>query len=269
MLSALICTKNESRNIKDCLEALSFADELIVIDDNSTDATVNIAKEAGAKVFTRTLDSDWAAQRNFGLKQCTGDWFLVVDADERIERDLARKIQDIVNSGSHERMCYQLLRENTFEGRRPMHGHLHSDWVSRLFPASPEVRYEGRVHERLVTPYPIGKIKGAVMSHCPYADWDAYYRKINRYAELMALENFERGKRSGFWLDILVRPVWAFFKMYVINKGFLDGKAGFIFAMNYYFYTMAKYVRLRSMSDGDRVNVNFYNPPVARMSVNE
>ena len=92
MISAIILTKNEEKNIVDCLKSLSFCDEIVVIDDNSTDETVLLAKKHGAQVFVHELSGDFSQQRNFSLTKVTGDWVLFIDADERVSQDLQKEI---------------------------------------------------------------------------------------------------------------------------------------------------------------------------------
>lgn len=242
MISALLCVKNESHNMADCLKTLAFADEVVVIDDFSTDDTVQIARDFGAKVFQRQMQGDWSSQRNFGIQQCTYDWIFVIDADERVSQKLASEIQEKVGS---QLCCYQVQRENRFHFNRATHGILRPDWVTRLFPKS-ECHYEGFVHEKLVSSLPVNRImsKGGKLFHYTYDNWDAYFGKFNRYTELMARQQYQQGKRANFWFDIVIRPWIAFFKMYILKRGFLDGKLGFILSVNHFFYTMTKYVRL-------------------------
>lgn len=91
MLSVLLCIKNEAEHLPACLDSLAFADEIVVIDDESVDASKDIVLSRGAKYFSRKMDNDWSEQRNFGLQQCQGNWILVVDADECISETLAKK----------------------------------------------------------------------------------------------------------------------------------------------------------------------------------
>lgn len=251
MLSALLCVKNEQEHLQACLDSLHFVDEIVVIDDESTDATAEIAKKANAKYFRHKMNDDWSAQRNFGLEQCSGDWILVIDADERVSTELAAGIVSIVKNEKLNKRAYQLRRENYFEREEPLHGVLRTDWVKRLFPKE-GARYEGLVHEKVITPYATEKVYVGSLSHLPYADWDEYFGKFNRYTKLAAKQKFEHDDRAKvyFVFDILIRPFFAFLKMYFLERGFLDGKVGFILSVNHYFYTMTKYVRLMALKEG-------------------
>ena len=218
MLSVLICAKNESRNLLDCIRSVSFADEIVVIDDYSNDGTVELAQGHGCRVIQRRMNGDWSAQRNFGIEQCKGDWVLVLDADERVSAELRNSIIDKLTV-------------------------LRSDWVTRLFMKS-HAHYEGLVHERVVSDVPVRRIHNGVLYHYSYRNWSSYYLKLNHYTDLLA-EQLERDdRRVNFWFDIMFRPWLGFFKMYFLKKGFLDGKMGFILSVNHAFYTFTKYVKL-------------------------
>ncbi len=251
MLSVLLCVKNEQEHLQACLDSLHFADEIVVIDDDSTDETADIAQKAAVKYCRHKMNDDWSAQRNFGLEQCSGDWVLVIDADERVSTELAAGIVNIVKNDKLNRRAYQLRRENYFEREEPLHGVLRTDWVKRLFPKE-GARYEGLVHEKVITPFPTEKIYVGSLTHLPYADWDEYFGKFNRYTKLAAKQKFEHedAAKVSFVFDILIRPIFAFLKMYFLERGFLDGKVGFILSVNHYFYTMTKYVRLMALKEG-------------------
>ena len=132
--------------------------------------------------------------------------------------------------------------QNRFHYNKATHGVLRSDKVLRLFPKQ-GAYYTGLVHEKLHTSGSDGLLKG-VLYHYTYDNWDAYFGKFNKYTQLMAKQQYESGKRANFWRDIVLRPWVAFFKMYILKRGFLDGKLGFILSVNHFFYTMTKYVRL-------------------------
>lgn len=242
-LSVVITTKNEEANISDCLLSCSFAKEIILVDDNSSDNTLEIAKNFNAKIFERSLDGDWGAQKSFGISKATCSWILLIDADERCSKELALEIENVVNNDK--KAAYYIHRENKFRYFKATHGVLRTDRVKRLMPRE-GASVEGRVHEQYISSYPDDSLKGALY-HYTYQDWDKYYAKLNKYANLVAIKNFEKGKRCNFFLDVILKPLWAFFKVYVINLGFLDGKIGFMLSANHYSYTLQKYVRLYTL----------------------
>lgn len=245
MLSVLLCIKNEQAHLQACLNTLSFADEIVVIDDESVDQSADIAKKPGSKYFCRKMDDDWSAQRNFGIEQCTGDWILVVDADERVSQELARSITSVIQNDKISPRAYLIKRENYFDHQEPLHGVLRADWVKRLFPKE-GAHYEGRVHEKVMCACSTEKLYVGALIHFPYDGWDEYFEKFNRYTRLRAMQYREskENNRVGFLLDIVLKPLWAFIKTYLIDRGFLDGKIGFILSVNHAFYTMSKYVRM-------------------------
>lgn len=239
-ISALILAKNEERNIADCIKTVLFCDEVLVIDDFSTDKTKEIAESLGARVLQRSMAGDWGGQQTFAIQNAKYEWVLFVDADERISELLAEEIKATVASG--EQNAYWIRRANKFHFNEATHGILRPDYVNRLFPAKNSY-VEGYVHPEIKAPYPNKKLKH-VMYHYTYDNWDQYFGKFNNYTRLAAEKYKKNGKSCSFFRDIVLRPLWAFFKIYILNLGFLDGKLGFIFSVNHYFYTMTKYVRL-------------------------
>lgn len=243
-VSVVIIARNEEHNLDECLKSCSFAQEIILIDDNSTDRTVEIAKKYGAVVYTRALNGDWGAQQTFSISKATMPWIFLIDADERCSDALRSEIVDTVERG--EKFTYFIHRENRFYYHRATHGVLRKDWVSRLMP-NEDVSVEGRVHPTIKYKYPRRNLKSA-MYHYTYQSWDQYYRKLNQYASLAAQKQYERGKKSSFILDVLFKPFWSFIKVYFINLGFLDGKMGLMLSLNHYSYTLQKYVRLYTLN---------------------
>lgn len=241
-ISVVLVVKNEAENIAACVASCSFADEIIVVDDLSSDNTVALAHAVSpkVKVFSRALGGDWGAQKTFGIQQATSDWVFLLDADERITPALAIRLQELSELPAK---GYFVQRSNHLHNVDVTHGVLRPDWVLRFFPRKGS-RVEGLVHEKALTPYPLEKILRAHLIHYPYRDWDQYWRKFNLYTKLAAEKAYEEGRRCVFWRDIVLRPFWAFFKIYFLNKGFLDGKAGWYFSLNHFNYTLTKYVRL-------------------------
>ena len=238
-VSVVLLTKNEEHNVGACLNSCSFAKEVIVVDDGSIDGTVLLATEAGAKVYQRALNNDWGAQKTFGIQKATQPWVLLIDADERVSLLLQQSIRKVCQD--YPRQAYWIQRENHFMSGSATHGILRPDWILRLFPKE-GARVEGKVHEAVITPFETRRVKGRLI-HYPYYSWDAYFGKFDKYTRVAAEKYLAEGRNCIFLRDILLRPIWAFIKVYFINRGFLDGKLGFIFSVNHYFYTLAKYVR--------------------------
>ncbi len=239
-VSVVLLTRNEEVNIRDCLESCAFAQELVVVDDGSSDRTVAIAQDLGAKIFYRAMNGDWGAQQTYGIEQATQPWIFLLDADERVTPRLQQSIRQIVEAGDLS-VSYEVQRENHFLSGKATHGVVRPDWVLRLMPRQ-GASVVGQVHPAIVTPFKSQRIDGRLI-HFPYRSWDSYFRKFDKYTKLAAEKYLSEGRSCNFLTDIVLRPVWAFIKVYFLNRGFLDGKLGFIFSVNHYFYTMAKYVR--------------------------
>lgn len=242
-LSVVIIARNEAHNIVDCIQSCQFAHEIIVVDDFSTDETVELSKSLGAQVVQRALASDWGAQQTFAISLATQPWILLIDADERVSDALAAQIKQKVEA--NQQIAYFIQRQNKFHFNKATHGTLRPDYVLRLMPK--EGSYvEGYVHPQIVTPYPTQKLQGDLY-HYTYDNWDQYFNKFNKYTTLSAQKYLDQGKKCSFVRDILLRPFWAFLKIYLIQGGFLDGKMGWILSVNHYFYTMNKYVKLYTL----------------------
>ena len=239
-VSVLILTRNEEKHIRACIEScLSVADEVIVIDDGSTDQTVAIAEELGARVIPHAMNGDWGAQQTFAISQATCHWIFFIDADERCSPELCEEIKQVVQGKD---IAYLIQRENRFHHNKATHGVLRPDYVCRLMPAKGSY-VEGYVHPDIITPYDKQRLK-APMYHYTYDTWEQYFNKFNHYTTIAAEQYYEAGKGCSFFKDILLRPSWAFFKIYILQGGCLDGRIGFVLSLYHYVYTVTKYVKL-------------------------
>jgi glycosyltransferase involved in cell wall biosynthesis len=243
-LAVLILARNEEKNIVDCINGVRFADEIIVIDDFSTDGTKKIAEELGAKVYQHAMNGDWAQQQNYARDQATTDWVFYLDADERVSSELAEEIKKAVDR--NEKIVYKIPRLNYVMGDPIAHCG-YPDYVQRLLPRD-QFYVEGIVHPTYVHSLPIKPFKTPLI-HFTYVSWEQYFNKFNLYTKLAAEKNYNKGKRSVFLFDIIVRPCFAFFKYYILKAGWMDGKIGFIYSVYNGFYTMTKYVKLYYMQN--------------------
>jgi len=239
-LSVLILAKNEERNIGDCIKSCRFADDILIIDDGSTDRTQEIAEKLGARVIYHSMNGDWGAQQTFAIQQAKYPWIFFIDADERCTPELAEEITKTVEK--NEQYAYWIKRKNKFKNNVASHGSLRPDYVCRLMPAKGSY-VEGEVHPAIITPYENKKLK-AHMYHFTYDNWEQHLNKINKYTTLAAEKYKHQGKEVSFFRDVVLRPLWAFFKEYIIDLGFLDGKIGWVFAVAHYYYTTMKYAKL-------------------------
>ncbi len=228
MITAIVLTKNEEKNIPDCIERLGFCKEIIVIDDNSKDKTVEIARNAGAIVFGESLDDDFSKQRNFGLEKAKGDWVLFVDADERIGKDLSEEIIRSINSVSRNYDGYYLKRRDFMWGRELKFGETGNIGFIRLGKKN-NGKWEGRIHEKWILNGAVGNLKNPIL-HYPHQNIKEFLEDINFYTDLRAQELYGKGINVG-WFSIIYYPVGKFLLNYFIKMGFMDGVEGLMFAI--------------------------------------
>jgi len=225
-LSVIIITKNESAHIADCLDSVAFADEIIVVDSDSTDDTRDIAQAKGARVV---VTQDWPGfgpQKNRALDLASCDWVLSVDADERVTAELAQAIQSELRQPRAD--GYRIARLSNFCGRWIRHSGWWPDHVLRLFRRESGRFSDAAVHESVQCAGKVAVLPGHFL-HYPYPDLDTLLAKINRYSTDAAAMMHARGKRTGV-PGVIGHALWTFIRIYVIRKGFLDGREGFVLA---------------------------------------
>ncbi len=243
-LSAVIITKNEARNIARCLESLKIVDEIIVIDSQSTDRTVEIAENIGAKVYTLQWKGFGAAKQE-GVNRASGKWILSLDADEALTPELAEEIRDIIGK-DNDYAGYHLKRRTMFLGRWIYHCGWYPDYVLRLFQKAKGNFNNAIVHEKVNLNGRVGYLNGELL-HYSYVSLEQYLEKSNRYTTLGAQEAFRRKKQAGLF-DIIFKPAVAFIKHYISKQGFRDGLEGFIISVLSAIAVMVKYSKLRQMN---------------------
>ena len=218
---------------------MAWASEVIVVENDSTDDTVAIARAHGAVVFSHPFTTI-GRQRNAAIARARHEWILVVDADERATPQLGAEIAGVITV-SGPAAAYRVRRRNFFLGREIRHGGWERDRPVRLFRN--RMRYDERpVHEHVMTDGPVGELREP-FSHYPYASLSEYFGKLERYSGWWAQQSFARGKRARAW-TIVLKPPARFFSMYLLRAGFLDGAAGVIVAALAAMSVAAKYARL-------------------------
>lgn len=232
MITGVVLTKNEEKNIVDCLESLSFCDEVIVVDDNSIDRTQEVARLQKARVITRPLAGDFSKQRNFALSQAKNSWVLFVDADERVSEPLKEEIVRVVKN--EEVNGYFLPREDELFGRRLTHGELQGIKLLRLGQKN-KGEWIGVVHERWEIKEPTGTLKNPLV-HIPHTTLSEFLSEINFYTTLRANELKKQGVTSSF-LTVLLYTKGKFFQTYILKLGFLDGMPGFVLSIMMSFHS--------------------------------
>ncbi|TGO02311.1 hypothetical protein PN36_27220 [Candidatus Thiomargarita nelsonii] len=274
MLSVLIPTKNEERNIVDCLKSVSWADEIFVFDSYSSDKTVEIVREKGAKVVQREFDN-FSTHKNWAIDHIDfkNEWILILDADERLTEALSKEIKLICQKTSSELKGYYIGRQIWFAGTWVRHGGWYPDWQLRLFKRG-YAHYESRiVHEHMLVEGPVGFLKNHLV-HDDYKGIERYFERHNTYSSMEAVEIyktlikqkkstddklmptlFTRGPEQRRFLKNLAyrylpaRPLFKFVWMYFIKLGFLDGRIGFRFALLKAFYEYQISLKLEELND--------------------
>ena len=251
-LTVIILTKNEEKNIVDVIaNAKKVTDKVLIVDSGSTDGTVELAEASGAKVIYRAWDNDFAAQRNFALEHVETEWVLYLDADERMNEELVFFVKKEIQS--HRSAMYRFVRRNSAFGREFKYGVLAPDSVLRMFPKD-KAKWKGKVHENPVGDLPVITLSG-FLKHYTYTDFAQYLTKMNSYAVIGAQNYLAKNKQVGVLKDLVCRPFFAFIKMYILKKGFLEGWLGFVLSLNYTNYTLNKYILLRMMNEGEGKDV--------------
>lgn len=245
-ISAVIITFNEERNIERCIRSLlAVADEIIVLDSFSTDATQKICESLGV-VFLQREWEGYAASKNYVNLQAKFDYILSLDADEALSEELQQNILEVKKSEFSG--VYKLNRLTNYCGKWIYHSGWYPDWKIRLFPKTGCEWAGDIVHEELIYPsdLTVKELKGDLL-HYSYVSYDEHRKRADHYSRLTAQKYLLNGKKAGIFSPFL-SCIMRFFSMYFINKGFLDGYAGFKIAQisgqsNYF-----KYKELRRLN---------------------
>ena len=225
-ISAVVLTKNEEKNIAGCLATLNFCDEIIVIDDHSSDETAKVAGRLGAKVFKRSLKDNFAQQRNFALDKAKNQWVFFVDADERVSFRLAEEIVKNVRQAKNEAFLFK--RQDRILGRALKYGETASVRLLRLAKKGAG-QWTCRVHE-VWTIEGQKKTLNQPLLHDREISIEEFIKKINFYSTLRAKELVEQ-KTGASIFKIIVFPTGKFLQNYFLRLGFLDGAAGLAMAL--------------------------------------
>jgi glycosyltransferase involved in cell wall biosynthesis len=240
-LSVIIITHNESVNIADCINSVSFADEIIVVDSNSDDDTPKIVNELGAQLIQTANWPGFGVQKNYALSLATAEWVLSIDADERVTPALKEEIISTILTPQTE--AYYIPRLSSFLGNFIYHGGWYPDYVLRLFKRNSGNFSNSIVHEKFITTSnQIGHLKNHLI-HYSYATDSDYLRKLEHYSTAGALTAYKKNKKSDLKI-IISHSIWAFLKSYIFKLGFLDGRSGFLVAISSAESTYHKYLKL-------------------------
>jgi len=243
-LSAVLIAQDEEKTIGDALASVAFCDEIVLVDSGSADRTRAIAEAAGARVIVNAPWPGFVAQRDFATRAARHDWVLALDADERVGAALRREIEERRRSG-FEAAGYRIPRVAWYLGRWIRGTDWYPDWQVRLFDRTRGAWQGDLVHESVSVRGPLGHLGGA-LEHHPYADISDHLRKIDSYTTLWARQAHKAGRRSNV-VDVFAGASWAFFRNYLLKRGFLLGSVGLIVSVLNTHYTFAKLAKLREL----------------------
>lgn len=243
-LSAVLVAQNEEKTIGDALASVDFCDEVVLVDSGSQDRTREVAEAAGARVIVNAPWPGFVAQREFATRAARHDWVLALDADERVGRALREEVLALRARG-FSAAGYRIPRVAFYLGRWVRATDWYPDWQVRLFDRT-RGRWEGDlVHESFVVRGQVARLRGE-LEHHPYADISDHLRKIDSYTTLWARQAHAAGRRTNL-LDVGAGASWAFFRNFVLKRGFLLGGTGFVISVLNTHYTFAKLAKLREL----------------------
>ncbi len=249
-LSVTIITKNEAEDIAAALDSVAWADERVVVDSCSSDATADIAARHGARVIAREWPG-YVAQKNYAASAARHDWILSLDADERVTPELAREIQQALANEPSDR-GFRIPRVTYHLGRWIRSTDWYPDHQLRLYDRR-RARWTGRyVHEGVTVDGSIGGLAGE-LQHYAYRDIAEHLSTIDHYTTLAAQQMFEDGRRATIW-DLAVVPPLTFLRNYVLKRGFRDGRVGLIISTMNTHYVFLKFAKLWELDHASRTS---------------
>ena len=237
-ISVIIITKDEEKNISDCLKSVEWADEIIVIDAESNDKTVKLAKIFTDKIFTKKWEG-YVPQKKYALSLASNEWVLSVDADERITPELKN---EILNLSPGNFAGYKIRRKNFLLGKEITSCGWGNDYQLRLFKKEKTDLTDRLVHEGFTVDGKIGKLKNPML-HYTFSSFTEYFNKINYYTSLKAEELVKQKGKIGGW-TIFSHTVSAFILFFINKRGFKDGVRGLIISLLHSVSTMLNYIKL-------------------------
>jgi glycosyltransferase involved in cell wall biosynthesis len=241
-LSAILITRNEQANIRECLASVAFARECIVVDSASTDDTPSIARELGAHVVQTRDWPGFGAQKNRALAEATQPWVLAIDADERVTPALRDEILAVIAADASSAPAYEMPRRSSYCGQYMKHSGWYPDRVTRLFRRGAARFSDDLVHERVIVDGAVGRLRSDLL-HQSFPDLESVLDKLNRYSSAGAERMRAGGKRASLSSAVL-HGLWAFVRTYVLQRGFLDGRMGFVLAVSNAEGTYYRYLKL-------------------------
>ena len=251
-ISVVIATKNEEANIKDCLESVKWADEIVVVDDESRDRTVEITREYTSNIITNNSRGVFHVNKNLGIERSNGDWILSIDADERVTPELACEIKDVVEKTY--KLGFYISRKNYFLGKWIRGCGWHPDYIIRLFRKG-SAKWPLEVHD---VPSIKEKDKAgylqAPLIHITIVSLEQHSNKFAQYTMKLAQEEYDKGTRitnTNFLFLFVVKPLGWFVRKYFFMRGYIDGFKGLFISISSARTIFTTYAKLWDMQQKD------------------
>lgn len=252
-LTAVVLTKNEEKNLSQCLERLLWVKEILVIDDFSTDETLEIAKKFGAKIYRRRLDN-FASQRNWALEKVKTEWVLMIDADERVTSEFRKEVEKAIKDGQYD--GFRFPRKNIVFGKWIEHSGWYPDWQLHLFKKE-KAKYKGKVHEQVVIEGKVGEMETALI-HFNYQSISQYIQKMDRYTTLAAEILIENGYKFRYQ-DLITKPGEEFFRRFFAEEGWKDGIHGLALSLLQAFSELIVYLKVWEKEKFKKADIKDYD----------
>src|SRR5512139_513946 len=246
-ISAFVVTKDNEGILGECLSSLSWADEIVVVDDFSSDGTAAVCGRHRVRFFQHPFGG-FRDQKSRAMSLATHDWVLEIDSDERVSDAMRESILGLREEDFSRHAGFEFPRLTRFWGKWIRHASLYPDRKLRLYDRRRGAWSEANIHERFIPAGDVGKLAGDIL-HVQDLDLPDYVRRTARYAELSAAEYLRQG-RTARWHHFTVRPLYTFLYRYFVRLGFLDGVAGFAVSAMGAVGTFLKYMRLYELRRG-------------------
>lgn len=240
-ISAYILARNEQHHIVEAIQSITWVDEIIIIDTGSTDNTIALAQQQGTKVISTTFKG-FGEARNFAISQCTYDWVFCLDADERCTPELQQELLKAINQPNPE-YIYIAPRSNYFLNRWIKYSGWYPDYRHPVLFHKTAMQYTNdQVHESFITSSSVHYCKNPIL-HYPYDSLEKMLQKTNHYSSL-GIDRLLKKNVKGSYCKAFKHGIWAFIRQYFLQRGFMDGWAGFILAFNAMYGTFFRYAKL-------------------------
>jgi len=248
-VTAIIPTYNEAHNIVAAIESVKWADEIIVVDSFSTDQTVELAKNNGAKILQREYEHS-ASQKNWTIPQASHEWIFLLDADERVGEDLKKEVQSILKQKEVKDKAFWIKRRNFFMNTEIKYSGWQGDKVVRLFKRD-DCKYEDKsVHAEIICNGSIGVLKSKLI-HYTFKDIFHYLEKWDRYTTMSGKDRAKRGEKPNLF-HFLIKPAFRFFQDYFLKLGVLDGMIGFILCTLSSMSVFMRYLKVKQFNQNNQ-----------------